>query len=210
MARGQPWTYRLLLLGVIGALGSLPLIKVDVSVRAPAWCGPRPNALSCAWRFPAGSSACWRATTSRWRRGQALVVLASTDLDERLARNRALQAERRETIEDLTRLVAPPSGSVEQEENFRTSTLRQEYSQHQVQLAASRLAETRARNECARVSLLAAKGIVTHRNWIMRVTKRSGCSRNRGYCGSRRSTAGRRGCARKAPHWRTSPRRSSV
>ena len=34
MGAEQPWIYRLLLAGVIAALASLPLINVDVAVRA--------------------------------------------------------------------------------------------------------------------------------------------------------------------------------
>ena len=36
----RPWTYWLVLAGVIGALASLPLVKVDVSVRAPGLVRP--------------------------------------------------------------------------------------------------------------------------------------------------------------------------
>jgi len=94
--------------------------------------------------------------------GQVLLILATGELDERLARNHVLQAGYAASIADLHGLIAAigregPVASVE----FQTPALRQEFAQHLVQAESYRLAETKARNELARYTTLAAQGIAT-------------------------------------------------
>jgi len=90
MGAEQPWIYRFLLAGAIGALASLPLINVDLAVRAPASSEAATNASNCVPRCPARLCGCWRRNEPV-RAGQALLVISSADVDERLAHNRALQ-----------------------------------------------------------------------------------------------------------------------
>jgi HlyD family secretion protein len=160
--REQPWTYRLLLVGVIGALASLPFIKVDVSVRAPGMVRPAAERIELRLAASGRIEQVLVRDNESVEAGQALVILASTDLNERLARNRALQADRREAMADLAGLVSAVTSAGEmKEEQFQTSALRQEHSQYLVQRAAGRRAAIRAQNELDRITTLAGKGIVT-------------------------------------------------
>ncbi len=159
--REQPWTYRLLLAGVIGALASLPFIQVDVSVRAPGMVRPATERTELRLAVSGRIEQVLVRDNESVEAGQTLVVIASTDLDERLARNRALQAERRDLWADLSDLVATPDSAERKADRFRTAALRQEYNQYRVQMVASERAVARALIELDRITLLAAQGIIT-------------------------------------------------
>lgn len=155
-ARARPWTYAVLLLGAIAGLASLPAVEVDVSVRAP---GIVRSATGRSELTPAASG---RVVRVRVRdndavtAGQVLLELATGDLDERLAHNRARQAESAEIVADLDQLVGGAQGGV-----LRTAVLRQELVAQAAECDARRLAETKARSELARYTALAEKGIAT-------------------------------------------------
>ena len=120
--REQPWTYRLLLVGVIGALASLPFIKVDVSVRAPGMVRPAAERIELRLAVSGRVEQVLVRDNESVEAGQTLVVLASTDLDERLARNRALQEDRHELLGDLSELVSAMPGSDKlRPEDFHTA-----------------------------------------------------------------------------------------
>jgi HlyD family secretion protein len=167
----RPWIYWLFLLGAAGGLAALPLVEVDVAVRAPGLV--RPASGRRELRAPvSGFVAAWLVhDNDRVSAGQPLLVLQSGDLTERLARNRAAQRERRDAIADLTLLTAafaeaganaadrPPPGAAA----FATAALRQESAQFLVQLETNRLGESRARSELDREVTLAAKGIASQR-----------------------------------------------
>ena len=165
MGAEQPWIYRLLLAGVVTALASLPLINVDVAVRAP---GIIRSATERVELRPAVSGPIARVLVQDnepVRAGQALLVISSADVDERLARNRAWQAERAGRIADLQQVTAwavdQPSGRSEAPEALRTADLAREWAGYVAQRDADRLAETKAINEESRAGLLADKGIAT-------------------------------------------------
>lgn len=156
------WIYWLVLLGATGALASLPLIKVDVSVRAPGMVRPVTERADLRPAVSGRIDRVLARDNERVHAGQTLLVLAAGELDERLARNRALQAEHAAAIADLVHLTAAtgtdrPAAAGD----FQNPALRQELAQHQAQLDSYRLAETKARNELARYTTLAAKGIAT-------------------------------------------------
>ncbi len=158
----RPWTYWLVLAGVIGALVSLPLIKVDISVRALGMVRPATGRAELRPAVAAQISRVLVKDNDQVKAGQPLLILSSGDLDERRARNQALQAERSALIADLTQITTQvgggrSSGAID----FQTPALRQELAQYLAQLDSYRLAETKVRNELARYTILAGKGIAT-------------------------------------------------
>jgi membrane fusion protein, peptide pheromone/bacteriocin exporter len=165
MGPEQPWIYRLLLVGAIGALASLPFIEVDVAVRAP---GIVRSATERIELRPAASGPVVRVLAQdnqQVRAGQALLVISSADADERLAHNRALQAEHAGRIADLRQVTSwateAISGRTEALEVLRTTDIAREWAAYLAQLDADRLAETKATSEESRATILANKGIAT-------------------------------------------------
>ena len=184
----RPWIYWLVLAGVTGALASLPLIKVDVSVRATGLIRPTTERAELRTAISGHVAEVLVQDNDRVQSGQPLLVLRSRDLEERLARNLVLEADHADLIADLQILTtgpvvasARPSGNGEAKGvttgtlrrpsplpggpvvnlSFRTAALRQEYSQFLAQVDSYQLAEAKAGNELARYTTLAAKGIAT-------------------------------------------------
>ena len=158
--------YWLLLLGVIGALVALPLIKVDVAVRASGWVRPSTERAELRPAVSGHIAQVLARDNDRVSVGQALLTLNTHDIEERLARNRALQHEKADVIADLGALTleritgsAGFAGSSLVE--LRTAVFRQDREQFHTQVESYRLAESKARNELARYTTLAAKGIAT-------------------------------------------------
>ena len=165
MGPERPWIYRLLLAGAIGALASLPLINVDVAVRAPGIVRPATERVELR---PAVSGPITRVLVQdneQVRAGQALLVISSADVDERLAHNRASQEDHAGRISDLQQVVswAAESRSDRDESpgSLHAADLAQEWAGYLAQLEADRLAETKAVNEESRSTVLAGKGIAT-------------------------------------------------
>lgn len=184
----RPWIYWLALAGVTGALASLPLIKVDVSVRATGLVRPTTERAELRTAISGHVAEVLVRDNDRVQAGQSLLVFRSRDLEERLARNLVLQAGQADLIADLQTLTTGPvvaaarptgdgqakgvttgtlpspsrhpSGPVVNP-SFRTAALRQEYAQFLAQLVSYELAEAKAGNELARYTTLAAKGIAT-------------------------------------------------
>jgi len=160
----RAWIYWLLLLWVCGALISLPLIKVDVSVRAPGMVRPATERIDLRAALSGQIGQVLARDNDLVKTGQSLLVFTARDLDERLARNLALRSEHTALVADLLRLTARTRADrMAAAADFLTAVPRQELAQHQAQLDSYRLAETKARNELARFTILAAKGIATQR-----------------------------------------------
>lgn len=166
----RPWTYWLVLTGVLGALASLPLIKVDVSVRAAGLVRPTTERADLRPAVSGQIAEVLARDNDRVSAGQPLLVLRSRDLEERRSRNQALQTGHAALIADLTELTADHPGasdgkisalSVKSAVVFQTATLRQDHAQFLAQADSYRLAEAKARTELARYTTLAAKGIAT-------------------------------------------------
>jgi len=157
----RSWIYWLILLGVIGTLISLPLIQVDVSVRAPGLVRPA-TARAELRAAVSGHLAEVRAQDNQQvQPGQPLLVIRSRDLEERLAHNQKLQVEHSALLADLvalTRISALPPAANPQ---LHTRLLQQEHAQFIAQLDSYRLAETKAANELTRYTILTEKGIAT-------------------------------------------------
>ena len=158
----RAWIYWLLLIGIGSALTSLPLIKVDVSVRAPGMVRPATERTELRQAVSGRIDRVLVRDNERVLAGQDLLVLAADELEVRQARNQTLQAEHAASIADLLRLTAGTgSDRPAYSGDFQTAVLRQELAQYLAQLDSYRLAETKARNELARFITLAAKGIAT-------------------------------------------------
>lgn len=172
----RPWIYWFVLIGVIGALASLPLIKVDVSVSAAGQVRPTTERVDLRSAVSGNIAQMLARDNDRVRAGQPLLVLHSRDLDERLARNQALRAGHAAFIADLKNLTedftditdekaaassVPSAGATMTPVVFQTAALRQEHAQFLAQADSHRLAEARARKELTRYTTLASKGIAT-------------------------------------------------
>jgi multidrug resistance efflux pump len=184
----RPWTYWLVLLGALGALACLPLIKVDVSVRAAGLVRPTMERVEIRPAVSGHIAEVLGRDNERVRSGQPLLVIRSRDLEQRLARNQARQAEHADLIHDLHILTtepvvvtALPSGDTAKKDviagplfvpsllyegsvvkpPLRTAALRQERTQLTTQQESYRLAETKARTELTRYTVLEARGIAT-------------------------------------------------
>ncbi len=158
--RGQTWIYRLLLGGVLGALGSLPFIQVDVSVRAPGMVRPAMERTELRLAVGGRIKQVLARDNDAVAAGQVLLRISTADLDERANRNEARRRERTETIAGLTGLVAVVRSQGGAPDTLLTE-LRQEWRQYSVQLDSYRLAQEKAAGELARYVTLAAKGIAT-------------------------------------------------
>ena len=184
----RPWTYWLVLAGVICAIASLPMIKVDVSVRASGLVRPTTERAELRPAVSGHIAEVLVHDNDRVQAGQPLLVLASRELGERLSRNQAQQAERADLLADLhfltaelaleatgplkdglgsgvvagpRRIAASSQVGSAVSHSFQTSALRQEHAQFLAQADSYRLAEAKARNELARYTTLAGKGIAT-------------------------------------------------
>lgn len=160
--RDRPWVYRILLVGTLAALASLPLVRVDVAVRAPGMVRPETERTELTAPLSARIEQVLVRDNDLVAAGQPLLVLASADVAERLARNRARQREAQALVADLQLLTgALAEGREVVPGDLHVPALRQEQAHYLAQRATARLAEARARQEGARIAALAARGIAT-------------------------------------------------
>lgn len=184
----RAWTYWLLLAGVIGALASLPLIGVDVSVRAAGLVRPETERIQIRPAVSGHLVEILARDNERVRSGQPLLAIRSRDLEERLGRNQVRQIEQAELIGDLELLTTEPamvtvkpSGDTAEKNDtagplsipsplhggsvvkipFKTPALQQDYAQYWAHQNSVSLAGRKASTELARAVLLEAKGIAT-------------------------------------------------
>lgn len=165
--------YWLLLAGVIGGLACLPFVEIDVSVNSPGIVRPATERIELRLPYGGRVARVLACDNDRVAAGQPLLELATPDLDERLARNAALQRETAGLVEILESLSAARSADViawpgvsggrAAESPAGLRTLRQEVAQLAVQIEAGRIAEAKAHTELARATALAEKGIATQR-----------------------------------------------
>jgi membrane fusion protein, peptide pheromone/bacteriocin exporter len=163
--RARPWTYWLVLTGAAGALAALPLLQVEVTVRAAGLVRPATERTELKAAM-GGKVRCLRARDNdRVATGQPLVELDTRDLDERRARNRALQRERSELVADLAVLTTAYADGSEKAApgNLTTSLLMRENAEFRARSDASRLAVAKTRSDLERAEILSANGIITRR-----------------------------------------------
>lgn len=149
--------YWLILTGVIGALATLPVIHLDVSVRAPGFVRSVTERTNLQAAVSGRIGEVLVSDNESVVEGQVLLVLTTGELDEQLRRQRAMQVEAAVVMEDLRVLLS----GVESSEALQTPALRHELAQFQAQWDAYRLAEAKAGSELARYTTLADKGIAT-------------------------------------------------
>jgi membrane fusion protein, peptide pheromone/bacteriocin exporter len=169
----RPYLYWWLLAACASGLTAMPLVSLDVSISASG--RVRSRIERCEVQTPiAGLIAQVLARDNdRVQAGQPLVLLQSRDIDERLARNQAVQAEHRERIADLKAATpvggqnrppgASPAADLPPVEGFLTPAFRQEFLQFLASLETTRLARENLRTAFERTALLAARGITTRR-----------------------------------------------
>jgi HlyD family secretion protein len=169
----RPWIYWLVLGGAVSALAALPLVEVDLTVRAPGLVRPAMERTELKTAIGGRVGRVCARDNERVAAGQPLLELATRDLDERLARNSALQREQSDIVVDLQKLTTArmeeigtetelgPAASLQSRWSFATAVLAREYAQYSVQVEAGRLAVAQARLVRDRVVRLAAMGIVT-------------------------------------------------
>ena len=168
----RPVVYWLILGACVAGMIAAPLIKIDVSISATGMV--RPAIERCDLQAPiAGLISQVLAHENDYvQAGQPLVVLQSRDVDERLSRNHAIQAEHIDMISDLNavtvaaaehrpQLLPPAALSILSSADFKTSAFRQEYLQFLASIEANRLAAAKSRTEFDRVATLVARGITT-------------------------------------------------
>lgn len=157
----RPWIYWLVLVGVIGALTSLPFVMVDVSIRATGLVRPTTARAELRPAVSGHIAEVLVRDNQAVKAGQPLLVVSSRDVEERLARNHTLQTEHAALLADLQLLTTVSATDPEARSGLNTSVLKQEHAQLLAQLNSYRLAETKAGTELARYATLAAKGIAT-------------------------------------------------
>lgn len=190
----RPWTYWLILMLVLGALAALPLIEVDVSVRAVGLV--RPAVERSELRVPMGGliQALSVRENDEVRRGAVLLVLAAPALDEKIALNAVRMRETASHLADLPLLLrsaATPASALDAARwreisangqytgaksallvpantlapvAFASSARRQDYLQLLAQLETLELRLERARRELYRTLALQVRGLVTDRD----------------------------------------------
>ena len=166
----RPWIYWLALLGVTAALAALPLIEVDVTVRAPGVVRPATERTELRVPLSTQIAEVLAHDNDSVTAGQPLVVLRSRDLEERLALNRSRQTLSTTLIKDLTRLTPATSDSSSSAvfsddiSTLQTSELRADLAQVHAQWATQQLTQTKASRELARSATLAALGLISTRD----------------------------------------------
>ena len=157
----RPWIYWLALRGVTAALAALPLIEVDVTVRAPGVVRPATERTELRVPLSAQIAQVLARDNDTVTAGQPLLVLRSRDLDERLALNRTRQTLSTSLITDLTRLTpaatdsSPANPFPLEVTTLETPELRADLAQLHAQWATQQLTQTKASRELARSATLA-------------------------------------------------------
>ena len=171
--RQRPWIYWLSLLATGGALGVLPLIPVEITVRASGLVRPATERTELRAAIGGRIARVLARDNDRVVAGQPLVELTAPDAGERLARNRALQQEQSDLLADLAELAARLGQSTSSQASgdeipamtvkLKTPMLIREHARFLAQYEVNRLLLDNARRVYARTSALAQKGIVTRR-----------------------------------------------
>lgn len=162
----RPVLYWLFALLLVGAIAALPLIEVDVSVRAGGWIRPLIERTDLRAPVAGHLVEILARENDNVPQDAPLFVLSARDLEEALARNRARQRESKAEIADLALLAeAWSSGPVAGDMPLAVPALQAELAQLGTQLDAYRLAESKARTEMDRYARLSAKGIATQQEF---------------------------------------------
>lgn len=169
--RGQPWIYWISLVGIAAALGALPLIPVEVTIRAAGIVRPTTERIELKAAVSGRIARVLARDNGRVEAGEPLLELVALDVQERIARNQTLQREKSELIADLQQLTSTPflptNANVSASDlgadlpGLRTPVLAQGRAQFLTQLHAAELAFDKARLMYQRAATLADKGLVS-------------------------------------------------
>lgn len=102
--------YWSILLGIIAGLVALPIVKVEVSVRAQGLVRPQTERTELKSAVAGHLAQVLARDNDPVQAGQPLLVIRGTEVEERITRNRARQVEHRNSIVDLERLVVEKPG----------------------------------------------------------------------------------------------------
>jgi len=165
------WIYWLSLLAVSVALGILPLVPVEITVRTSGILRPATDRIELKTASGGRVARVLAQDNDRVAADQPLVELWAVDLDERLARNRALQREKSGEVADLIELtkqrhpVNQAADTIPElpdpSATLKTPVLIREYAQFVAQYAVNRISAVNAQRIQIRTLALAGKGIVT-------------------------------------------------
>ena len=167
----RPWIYWLSLVGVGAALGALPLVPVDITVRASGMVRPAIERIELKAAIGGRIARVQARDNDRVTANQPLVELAAADTEERLARNRSLQRDKNALVADLRQLAVtrvPMTKVAEDTAEFpvlatllQSSMLVRDYARFLAQHAITRMVAVKARQIQERTLVLAGKGIAT-------------------------------------------------
>ena len=170
----RPWVYWLCLLAMGTALVALPLVQVDLTIRSAGIVRPVTARIDLKSTITGRVARVLAHDNEYVQAGAPLLELAAFDVEERIARNHALQREKRELAADLRRLTGMalhPKAATEPrvelpaaDMEIHTPNLAQALSQLRAHLNASQLALDQARRFDDRTAALATKGLVADRD----------------------------------------------
>lgn len=149
--------YLVLLALTIGSLGSLPFVRVAVTVQSPGVIRPEVERQSVRAALTGSIDRVQLRANQQVRRGDTLVLIRDPATMERLRQTRTEEAEGVGDVADLSRLVLVAGGSSEAPV-LHTARYRQEYAAYQSELARLSVSVERARLEVTRVSTMLARG----------------------------------------------------
>ena len=169
--RQRPWIYWLSLCALTAAMGTLPWVPVDLTVRSGGIVRPAAERVELKFAVSGRIARVFARDNDHVVAGQVLLELSARDAEERLAHNRELQHERADVIADLVALTTklaltdPANNAIADLQSVRvnvgTRLVTRSYAQFLAQLDANRLALGRAALQHERTAVLSARGIVT-------------------------------------------------
>jgi membrane fusion protein, peptide pheromone/bacteriocin exporter len=159
----RPWISWLAFAGISALLVALPIVKVDISVRAAGMVRPASERVEIRPEASGHIDEVLVHDNDKVITGQPLIIMSSRDVQERLARNRALQREKGELIDDLDGLTTIVRASANAETlahnvSPKTQICRQDLDELLSQLESNTVEENKAQKEVWRYSTLAEKG----------------------------------------------------
>lgn len=167
----RPWIYWLSLFGVSAALGVLPLVPVEITVRSSGIVRPSTERVELKAAMGGRIARVLARDNDRVAANQPLVELLAADGEERLARNYALQREKSGLVADLRELAADRDALIHEDKStadipgtvatLHSPVLVREQARFRAQHEVHQLALARACLTRDRTAALAARGLVT-------------------------------------------------
>lgn len=167
----RPLAYIVMLGGMIAGLAALPLIKVDVTVRAHGWVRSTTERTQLRPVVSGYVTKILAKENDRVVAGAPILTISSKETEEKLLFNKHQQMESEAVIGDLLTLVAAYSSAAEKMDlvdhersealSFKTGVVSAENSRFRELINSNLLARSKAQVELARYTRLAGKGIAS-------------------------------------------------